>query len=192
MRIGEIYDLLKGLTLDVPKAFRQFAGPQSQVTHFINALAQRIAYCGAETLNQVEQGHWLAASLFARANIEAVALLDRFACDLDPRTPRKDALQKITRYVFAAKAFDGGGVVHINDCLRPVFRDDPRLEQNYNLLCEAVHPNWLGVSKLGGEIDAKVEAHLRELMVECSRSCGVRTLRIVQEHFEIVPVVENR
>ncbi|MDX0908929.1 hypothetical protein GOE02_06110 [Sinorhizobium medicae] len=192
MRVGEIYVLLEGLTLDVPKAFKQFAGPQSQVTHFINALAQRIAYCGAETLDHVEHGHWLAASLFARANIEAVALLDRFTSDLNPKTPRKDALQNITRYLFAAKAFDGGGIVHINDCLRPVFRDDPLLEHNYNLLCEAVHPNWLGVSKLGGQLDAEVEAHLRELMVECSRSCGVRTLRILQEHFEIVGVVGNR
>jgi hypothetical protein len=60
----------------------------------------------------------------------------------------RERLDVIKRFTFATKKFGKDKrAIHALDCVRALKPIHLKIELLYDLLCEAVHPNWLGVTQ---------------------------------------------
>ncbi|MEI3807939.1 hypothetical protein V6R85_25925 [Agrobacterium sp. CCNWLW32] len=180
------YHYLSNVRLEPPPELRTFTGGGKVLTSFINSLRNRILICGAGAISAATDRHWLQSSLFARANIEACALFVAFSEDVNPRKPDINTLKRAEKYLFSTKTFGAGQGVHINDCLRVIYKKDESLQATYDVLCEAVHPNWLGVLKLDIAADENIETHVRDVIVQSVNACGQLVIEAVRWHFDVI------
>jgi hypothetical protein len=95
-------------------------------------------------------GFPVTATLMARGVIETAGLLVLFESKMKKATGSgtKERLEAIKKFVFSTKKFGNEKrSVHALDCVRALTPYHPDVELLYDILCEAVHPNWLGVSQ---------------------------------------------
>jgi hypothetical protein len=109
-----------------------------------------------------------------------------FSEDVDPRYPDIGSLKRAEKYLFSTKMFGASQGIHINDCLRILYKKHEALQETYNVLCEAVHPNWLGVLKLDVAAGENIEAHIRDVIVQSVDACGRLAVATVRRHFEVI------
>ncbi|MGR9181879.1 hypothetical protein ACU8L2_03330 [Rhizobium leguminosarum] len=179
------YHYFSNIRLLPPPELRAFTGDGKVLTSFINSLRNRISICGNGAIAAAANRQWLQSSLFARANMEACALFVAFSEDMDPRRPDTSTLKRAEKYLFSTKTFGAGQGIHINDCLRIIYKNDESLRATYDVLCEAVHPNWLGVLKLDIAADESVEAHIHDVIAQSINVCGRLVLESVKRHYEV-------
>ena len=185
--LNTIYRYLNNIRLELPVALRTFSGNGGVLTPFINALRNRITLCGSGALSAAADRQWLTSSLFARANMEACALFISFSEDVNPTKPDSSTLKRAEKYLFSTRTFAAGQGVHINDCLRIMFKKDDGLQATYDVLCEAVHPNWLGVLKMDVTAGDKIEAHVKEIILQSLAVCGRLVAEAIELHYEAIP-----
>jgi hypothetical protein len=59
-----------------------------------------------------------------------------------------EKLEIVKQFVFATRKFgEQKKAIHVLDCVRALKPHYAEIELLYDILCEAVHPNWLGVSQ---------------------------------------------
>ena len=95
-------------------------------------------------------GFPVAATLMARGVIETAGLLVLFDTKISKLNIKTsdEKLNAIKKFVFATKKFGNEKkAVHVLDCVRALKPFHPDVEVLYDLLCECVHPNWLGVTQ---------------------------------------------
>ena len=84
----------------------------------------------------------------AREFIKTIALLNLFVITYKLNADRSDRKDVIVRFAFSTRSFaDAKRSIHINDALRELEKNSSDVMVGYEILCEAVHPNWLGVRK---------------------------------------------
>jgi hypothetical protein len=97
-------------------------------------------------------GYPVAACLLARGVVETAGLLVLFESRMKKASgrPAKERMDVVRKFVFSTKKFGNEQKsVHALDCVRALEPYQSDVELLYDLLCEAVHPNWLGVSQFG-------------------------------------------
>jgi hypothetical protein len=95
-------------------------------------------------------GYPVVATLLARGVIETAGLLILFENKVvsGPLEGTRERAERLKRFVFASRKFGPDKkAVHVMDCVRALKPYDSEIEDLYELLCESVHPNWLGVSQ---------------------------------------------
>jgi hypothetical protein len=95
-------------------------------------------------------GFPVAATLMARGVIETAGLLVLFDIKMEKivDASTKEKLEAVKKFVFSTKKFGNEKrSVHALDCVRALRPYHSDVELLYDILCEAVHPNWLGVSQ---------------------------------------------
>jgi len=117
-------------------------------------------------------GFPVTATLMARGVVETAGLLLLFETKMKKiaAAGAKEKLEAIRKFVFSTKRFGNEKrTVHALDCVRAltsIYRD---VELLYEILCEAVHPNWLGVSQFrefqAGSSDTQEHDKLVSMMV---------------------------
>ncbi len=90
------------------------------------------------------------ATLAARGVIETAGLLVLFESRISKLSEDaiSERLDTIKKFVFSTKKFgEEKKSVHALDCVRALEAHYADVALLYDILCEAVHPNWLGVSQ---------------------------------------------
>ena len=174
---------LRALSDDFGKVGRR----SSDVVHqyavdFVHACISRMSLLGRVTLALLDKGDWLVAAMTARGFIETIALLNLFLIKYKPNADRSDRKDVIVRFAFSTRSFaDVKRGIHINDALRELEKNSSDVMVGYEILCEAVHPNWLGVRKFSEGLqsgdqssDAAYALMYRVIVEACTRESMVR------------------
>lgn len=115
---------------------------------FIVSCRERGQHLANKSLRLLEEGDWLIAAMNARGLIETAGIFKLFISKYDWRASRADRKKLVEKFMFASKAFtDQSRTVHVNDGLRQLSVEFSDVDRIYGILCEAVHPNWLGVRR---------------------------------------------
>lgn len=91
----------------------------------------------------------IASTLTARGVIETAGLIVLFESKMQKLSSgaSKQRLETVKTFVFSTKKFSAKKkAVHVLDCVRALKPIHSEVELLYDILCESVHPNWLGVS----------------------------------------------
>ena len=173
---------LRALSDDFGKVGRR----SSDVVHqyavdFVHACISRMSLLGRVTLALLDKGDWLVAAMTARGFIETIALLNLFLIKYKPNADRSDRKDVIVRFAFSTRSFaDVKRGIHINDALRELEKNSSDVMVGYEILCEAVHPNWLGVRKFSEGLqsgdqssDAAYALMYRVIVEACTRESMV-------------------
>ena len=92
----------------------------------------------------------VAGTLMARGVIETIGLIVLFEFKISKAggESAKEKLEIVKRFVFSTRKFgDQKKAIHVLDYVRALKPHYPEIELLYDILCECVHPNWLGVSQ---------------------------------------------
>ena len=112
---------------------------------YILSALSRVILLGRRAEAMVNEKDWLSASCLLRGKIESLGMLQLFMIKYrfeDSREERRLALEK---FYFSQRAIgDKETSIHVNDGLRSMKKVAPETMRIYDLLCEIVHPNWLG------------------------------------------------
>jgi hypothetical protein len=113
---------------------------------------ERLYVLGKIATDNCITGYPVAASLLARGAVETAGLLVLFESRMKKASncTARERMDIVRRFVFSTKKFGSDQkAVHALDCVRALKPFQADVELLYDLLCEAVHPNWLGVSQFG-------------------------------------------
>ena len=116
-------------------------------------------------------GFPIAASLMARGVLETAGLLTLFERKMEkvPKNAIQERLDTVKKFVFATKKFGNEKrTIHALDCVRALNPYQSDVELLYDILCEAVHPNWLGVSQFREFQPESNEAHEHDELVSAT------------------------
>jgi hypothetical protein len=168
-------------------AVRSDGKRSSDVVHryavdFVHACTSRACRLGKVTLELLDEGDWLVAAMAARGFIETIALLNFFVVKYIPHAGRSDRKNVVERFAFSTRSFaDAKRGIHVLDALRELGKTSPELMVGYEILCEVVHPNWLGVRKISedlqsadGSSDAAYVLMYRGIVHACGRESAVQ------------------
>lgn len=102
-------------------------------------------------------GHPIAAALVSRGIVETTGILNFFIGESDKAKLRgpSERMETLKKFSLSSKRFGlKSKPVHVMDSVRSLQPISQDIMDLYDLLCEAVHPNWLGVARstevLGG------------------------------------------
>jgi len=162
-------------------AYRSSAsGPY--VRDYAIAVLRRIAELGEDTKRSVDQGRIITACMTARGVLETAGLFVDFIgklIELRKKEDDKDRFRKtVKKHFFASREFEDQLTAkspHVADGVRALDKHVEGSSKIYDILCEAVHPNWAGTTGLNlPEFDIG-PVHIRSAMAALSTARAVKT-----------------
>jgi hypothetical protein len=151
---------------------------------------QRIYVLSELSIQHSKAGRPVVASLIARGILETGGLLELFSQRMARirSAPAVQQLELLKLFLFATKKFgEKKKSIHAMDCVRSLGDYYSDIEGLYDVLCEAVHPNWLGVSRFSDVVaddSGQNELSEQELLISMAVFQAVSIGQVVVEtHF---------
>jgi hypothetical protein len=131
------------------------------------AVAKRLNELGEDADTSLQRGRVITACMAARGIMETSGTFVDFVEKVTKlrESNDKDKLRlTVKRHFFASKEFQQhleGKSPHVADGLRCLDKQHPGVIRIYDVLCEAVHPNWSGTAALSSLGDETSPVYLR-------------------------------
>lgn len=146
--VSSIKSHLEPLCISGPILWTTKIGFEADVDRFLLKNLDRIIVLIEDTEALISQDRVLGASATARAALETFAVLHEFIRRFQAAIQRRDGtgVQKtMEAFIFATVEFDSvteAKTPNIMDALRNADKNTKGVLKAYEVLCEAVHPNW--------------------------------------------------
>ena len=120
------------------------------VLRYSIAVLRRVSELGEDTRRSVDQGRMITACMTARGILETAGLFADFIGKLTEmrKMDDKDRFRKtVKKHFFASREFEDHLTAkspHVADGVRALDKHVVGSSKIYDILCEAVHPNWAG------------------------------------------------
>ena len=162
---GELFEKVRAFSSFVA-ALRK--SPHGLELNFKARCLERLYTLIRSASDNCANGFPVTATLVAGGVIETAGLLILFETRMKKtaEATAKEKLETVRRFVFSTKKFGNEKrSVHAMDCVRALIVFHRDVELLYDILCEAVHPNWLGVSQFKEFRVATVEVQEQDELV---------------------------
>jgi len=142
---------------------------------------KRISELGEDTRRSVNEGRMITASMTARGILETAGLfvdLIGKLVELRKRDDKDRFRNMVKKHFFASREFEDQLTVkapHVADGIRELDKHVIGSSKIYDILCEAVHPNWVGTIGFSlPEFDSS-PVHIRSTLAALSTARAIKT-----------------
>jgi hypothetical protein len=172
--LPELYQRLEALR------YRSSAsGPY--VRNYAIAVLRRVSELGEDTRRSVDQGRMITACMTARGILETAGLFVDFIGKLIEMRKKDDKERfraTVKKHFFASREFEDQLTAkspHVADGVKALDKHVVGSSKIYDILCEAVHPNWAGTAGLNLPETNSGPVQVRSAMAALSTACAVKT-----------------
>ncbi|MDP3408007.1 hypothetical protein [Bosea sp. (in: a-proteobacteria)] len=147
-------DIVRQLGFDLNKLFYKHSASGITIREYSISIVNRLLELSEDCIESLERGRMITASMTARGLLETAGTFIDF---IDKMIRARNANDKekfrntLRKHFFASREFEtelGIKSPHVADGIRFLDKHMPEASDIYNVLCEAVHPNWAGTGGL--------------------------------------------